>query len=46
MPARATVTCLIGAANRDESHYARPGAFDIFRTDLTPANAFSAAGTG
>ncbi|MGP8296885.1 cytochrome P450 [Streptomyces inhibens] len=43
VPAGATVTCLIGAANRDESHYARPDAFDIFRTDLTPANAFSAA---
>lgn len=43
VPAGATVTCLIGAANRDEQHYARPEAFDVFRTDLTTANAFSAA---
>ncbi|MFG2526833.1 cytochrome P450 [Streptomyces sp. NPDC048516] len=43
VPAGATVTCLIGSANRDERHYARPDAFDIFRTDLTTATAFSAA---
>lgn len=43
IPAGATVTCLIGAANRDERHYDRPDAFDIHRTDLTTANAFSAA---
>jgi pulcherriminic acid synthase len=43
VPAGATVTCLIGSANRDERHYDRPDAFDIFRTDLTTANAFSAA---
>lgn len=43
VPAGATVTCLIGAANRDASRYARPDTFDIFRTDHTPANAFSAA---
>lgn len=43
VPAGATVTCLIGAANRDERRYARPGEFDVFRTDLTTANAFSAA---
>ncbi|WP_407554278.1 cytochrome P450 [Streptomyces sp. Pv4-95] len=43
VPAGSTVTCLIGAANRDERRYARPDEFDIFRTDLTAANAFSAA---
>ncbi|WP_329170629.1 cytochrome P450 [Streptomyces decoyicus] len=43
VPAGATVTCLIGSANRDERHYARPDAFNVFRTDLTPATAFSAA---
>jgi pulcherriminic acid synthase len=43
VPAGATVTCLIGAANRDESRYADPDAYDVFRTDLTTANAFSAA---
>ncbi|SFF78776.1 pulcherriminic acid synthase [Actinacidiphila alni] len=43
IPAGATVTCLIGAANRDGTHYARPDTFDIHRADLTTANAFSAA---
>ncbi|PBC86810.1 pulcherriminic acid synthase [Streptomyces sp. 2224.1] len=43
VPAGATVTCLIGSANRDERRYARPAAFDLFRTDLTTATAFSAA---
>ncbi|AEW95582.1 MULTISPECIES: cytochrome P450 [Streptomycetaceae] len=41
--AGATVTCLIGAANRDEERYADPDTFDIFRTDLATDNAFSAA---
>ncbi|MEU1306710.1 cytochrome P450 [Streptomyces shenzhenensis] len=43
IPAGATVTCLIGAANRDENRYADPDRFDIFREDLTATNAFSAA---
>ncbi|MFD5099909.1 cytochrome P450 [Streptomyces albidochromogenes] len=43
VPAGATVTCLIGSANRDESRYADPDTFDIFRDDLTATNAFSAA---
>lgn len=43
IPAGATVTCLIGAANRDADHYDRPDAFDIFRPDLGPAGAFTAA---
>ncbi|MFG2827220.1 cytochrome P450 [Streptomyces sp. NPDC048434] len=43
VPAGATVTCLIGSANRDERQYARPDAFNVFRTDLTSTTAFSAA---
>ena len=43
IPAGATVTCLIGAANRDENRYRDPDRFDIFREDLTATNAFSAA---
>ncbi|MEW1601984.1 cytochrome P450 [Streptomyces sp. NPDC093808] len=43
VPPGATVTCLIGAANRDERRYAAPDRFDIFREDLTTTKAFSAA---
>ncbi|WP_329018147.1 cytochrome P450 [Streptomyces sp. NBC_01601] len=43
IPAGVTVTCLIGAANRDENRYRDPDRFDIFREDLTATNAFSAA---
>ncbi|MEU8888441.1 cytochrome P450 [Streptomyces sp. NPDC048442] len=43
IPAGATVTCLIGSANRDEQRYADPDTFNIFREDLTATNAFSAA---
>ncbi|MET8786791.1 cytochrome P450 [Streptomyces sp. NPDC004589] len=43
VPAGATVTCLIGAANRDEQRYREPDRFDIFRDDLTTTSAFSAA---
>ncbi|MFJ6699081.1 cytochrome P450 [Streptomyces sp. NPDC091272] len=43
IPAGATVTCLIGAANRDEQRYANADTFDIFRADLNATNAFSAA---
>ncbi|MBQ0826382.1 cytochrome P450 [Streptomyces tagetis] len=43
IPAGATVTCLIGAANRDESRYRDPDRFDILRDDLTSSTAFSAA---
>jgi cytochrome P450 len=43
IPAGSTVTCLIGAANRDEQRYRDPDRFDIFRSDLDTVNAFSAA---
>ncbi|MFI6874159.1 cytochrome P450 [Streptomyces sp. NPDC050400] len=43
IPAGATVTCLIGAANRDENRYKDPDRFDLFRDDLTTTTAFSAA---
>ncbi|GAB3957079.1 cytochrome P450 [Streptomyces sparsus] len=43
IPAGATVTCLIGAANRDEQRYRDPDRFDIHREDLTTTTAFSAA---
>ncbi|MFF0447273.1 cytochrome P450 [Streptomyces sp. NPDC004609] len=43
IPAGATVTCLIGAANRDAQRYREPERFDIFRDDLTTTTAFSAA---
>ncbi|MCB5908665.1 cytochrome P450 [Streptomyces pinistramenti] len=43
VPAGSTVTCLIGAAGRDERRYADPDTFDIHRTDLSATTAFSAA---
>ncbi|MBW1603632.1 cytochrome P450 [Streptomyces sp. JJ66] len=43
IPAGATVTCLIGAANRDRDRYQDPDTFNIFRDDLTTTRAFSAA---
>ncbi|APR84837.1 putative cytochrome P450 hydroxylase [Minicystis rosea] len=41
IPANSTVTCLIGAANRDERRFASPDRFDIFRKDLDTERAFS-----
>jgi pulcherriminic acid synthase len=43
VPAGSTVTCLIGAANRDPKRYREPDRFDIFRDDLETGTAFSAA---
>ncbi|MFE7316359.1 cytochrome P450 [Streptomyces sp. NPDC057555] len=43
VPKGATVTCLIGAAHRDERRYADPDTFDIHRADLSATTAFSAA---
>ncbi|MFI7345614.1 cytochrome P450 [Streptomyces sp. NPDC049936] len=43
IPAGDTVTCLIGAANRDGSRYRDPDRFDLHREDLTTTTAFSAA---
>ncbi|MGW1770494.1 cytochrome P450 [Streptomyces sp. NPDC002104] len=43
IPAGSTVTCLIGAANRDPARYKDPDSFDLFRGDLTATTAFSAA---
>ncbi|MFH8616292.1 cytochrome P450 [Streptomyces sp. NPDC017979] len=43
IPAGATVTCLIGAANRDAERYRDPDRFDVFRDDLNATTAFSAA---
>ncbi|MEU6058933.1 cytochrome P450 [Streptomyces sp. NPDC047097] len=43
IPAGATVTCLIGSANRDADRYRDPDRFDLFREDLTTTTAFSAA---
>ncbi len=43
IPAGATVTCMIAAANRDPRHYDEPDRFDISRTDLSVSKAFSGA---
>ncbi|MBB6174884.1 pulcherriminic acid synthase [Nocardiopsis mwathae] len=43
IPAGSTVTCLIGAANRDGDRYADPDSFDIHREELNTATAFTAA---
>lgn len=43
IPADSTVTCLIGAANRDEQQYAKAGTFDIFRAEIDDKKAFTGA---
>ena len=42
VPAGSTVTCLIGAANRDPERYANPDEFDLHRPDLDLARAYTA----
>lgn len=41
--AGSTVTCLIGAANRDDRRFTDPDSFDVTRADLDDGRAFSAA---
>ncbi|MFC4943043.1 cytochrome P450 [Pseudonocardia sp. GCM10023141] len=43
IPAGSTVTCLIGAANRDTERFAAPDEFNLFRSDLDATRAFTAA---
>jgi pulcherriminic acid synthase len=43
IPAGATVTCLLAAANRDERRFAHPDVFNIFRTDNDLQRAFTGA---
>ncbi|GAB3705468.1 cytochrome P450 [Nocardiopsis oceani] len=43
VPAGSTVTCLIGAANRDPARFSHPESFDLFREELSGTTSFSAA---
>jgi pulcherriminic acid synthase len=43
VPAESTVTCLIGAANRDDRYFANSDTFNIFRDDLNVKQAFTGA---
>jgi len=43
VPAGATLTCLIGAANRDPRRFSDPDVFNVHREDLPTRTAFSAA---
>ncbi len=43
IPANATVTCLIGAANRDENKYQQPDEFDIFRAEIDDKKSYTGA---
>ena len=43
VPAGSTVTCLIGAANRDPQRFSDPDTFDLFRDELAETTSFTAA---
>ncbi|WP_017593551.1 cytochrome P450 [Nocardiopsis potens] len=43
VPAGSTLTCLIGAANRDPRRFSDPDSFNVLREDLPTRTAFSAA---
>lgn len=43
IPANSTVTCLIGAANRDDRVYKDPDTFNLMRDDLDVKQAFTGA---
>ncbi|MEO0334446.1 MAG: cytochrome P450, partial [Bacteroidota bacterium] len=43
IPANATVTCLIGAANRDERKYEQADTFNIFRSEIDEKKAYTGA---
>jgi len=43
IPAESEVLCFLGSANRDERQYERPDVFDIHRSEVDPARAFTGA---
>ncbi|MFD0773450.1 cytochrome P450 [Streptomonospora algeriensis] len=43
VPAGSTVTCLIGAANRDPERFSNPDTFNVFREEIDASTSFTAA---